>query len=214
MFHFVFAGIGIVHRIHVHEPVDVGALGLFLQDRIHHFRLDLRTERDRARLRLRLQPCFLGGLRRLEQLGLQQANHEPDPGAPAEAVAAQVFAGADDADVAVLVVLAEDMSISYGGRPYVLCSESEQWRANAVIAESISFLSGLKFVCLDRSDLLDTNGWLQLLKWMDTLAYERDIETAIVLATTDWEPSDLTDLMQSVRIEAGEIVRPEQREAA
>lgn len=113
-----------------------------------------------------------------------------------------------------LVVLAEDMSISYGGRPYVLCSESERYRVDAVIAESISFLSGLKFVCLDRSDLLDTNGWLQLLKWMDTLAYERDIETAIVLATTDWEPSDLTDLMQSVRIEAGEIVRPEQREAA
>lgn len=113
-----------------------------------------------------------------------------------------------------LVALDADMSISYGERPYALCSESEQWRANALLAESISYLSGLKMFVLDRADLLDADGWAQLLKWIDTLAYEKDVDTVIVLATTDYEPSDLTDLMQSVRIEAGAIVRPEQREAA
>jgi hypothetical protein len=106
------------------------------------------------------------------------------------------------------------MSISYGGRPYALCSESEQWRANAIIAEAISFLSGLKLIVLDRSDLLDAEGWAQLLKWADTLAYETDVDTVLILATMDGEPDGLTDLMQSVRIEAGAIAGEKQREAA
>jgi len=113
-----------------------------------------------------------------------------------------------------LVELDRDMQITYGGRPLALCSESEQFRANAVIAEAISFLSGLQFLALDRADLLDAEGLAQLMRWADTLAYEKDIETLLVLATTDGEPEGLTDLMQSVRIEAGEIVQPEQREAA
>lgn len=111
------------------------------------------------------------------------------------------------------VAIDADMAITYGGRPLGLCSESETWRANAIIAEAISFLSGLKFAVLDRADVLDAEGWAQLMKWADTLAYEQDIDTMLILATTDGEPEGLTDLMQCVRIEAGAIAGEKQREA-
>lgn len=113
-----------------------------------------------------------------------------------------------------LVTLDEDMSIRYGGQPIRHCSESEQYRANAIIAEAISFLSGLRFLCLDRADLLDSQGWSDLMYWADTLAYQKDVDTVLILGTTDGEPTGLTDLMQHVRIEAGQIVQQEQREAA
>lgn len=46
-----------------------------------------------------------------EQLGLQQPDDEPHPGTPAEAVPAHVIAGADEADLTVLVVLHEDHAL-------------------------------------------------------------------------------------------------------
>ncbi len=45
---------------------------------------------------------------RCEQLRLEQPDDEPDAAAPAETVTTHVVARADDADVAVLVVLDED----------------------------------------------------------------------------------------------------------
>ncbi len=45
---------------------------------------------------------------RREELGLQQPDDEPDATAPAEAVTTHVIARADDAHVAVLVMLDED----------------------------------------------------------------------------------------------------------
>ena len=113
-----------------------------------------------------------------------------------------------------LVVLAEDMSITYGGRPYGLCSESEQWRANAVIAEAISFLSGLKMAVFDRADLLDAEGWTQLVKWADVLAYEKDIHTLLILATMDAAPPGVTDLMQCVRLCSGRLYEANERRVA
>ena len=46
-----------------------------------------------------------------EQLRLQQPDDEPDAAAPAQAVAAHVVAGADDAHLTVLVVLDEDHAL-------------------------------------------------------------------------------------------------------
>ena len=39
--YFVFARVGVVYRIEMHEPVDIGPLRLFIQDRIDDFVLDL-----------------------------------------------------------------------------------------------------------------------------------------------------------------------------
>lgn len=77
-----------------------------------------------------------------------------------------------------------DMSIeTFDGRPYKLLSESEKWRADAMLAEAISHLSGLKLMVLDRFDVLDLKGRGDLLCWLDTLAEQREIDTALVLGT-------------------------------
>ena len=57
-----------------------------------------------------------------------------------------------------------------GGRAYQLRSESEKWRADAMLAEAISFVSGLGFIALDGFDVLDGAGRSQLIGWLVTLA--------------------------------------------
>ena len=61
-----------------------------------------------------------------------------------------------------LVQIAPDMSITYGGRPYALCSESERYRADVMLALVIGSLSGLRFLLLDRVDVLSTRGRIAL----------------------------------------------------
>ena len=46
----------------------------------------------------------------------------------------------------------------YGGRPYVLCSRSEQWRTNVILQIAIALLEGAALVCIDGADILSTNG--------------------------------------------------------
>ena len=60
-----------------------------------------------------------------------------------------------------------DMSVTCGDRPYALLSESEQWRADAMLAEAISHVSGLRLLVLDRFDVLDLKGREDLLAWLD-----------------------------------------------
>jgi hypothetical protein len=96
-----------------------------------------------------------------------------------------------------------DMSISCvvpGGeeRPYALLSESERWRADAMVAEAISHQSGLKLLVLDRFDVLDAQGRADLLAWLDVLAQNGEIETALLFGTLKALP---TGLPQSVAAE-------------
>ncbi len=58
-----------------------------------------------------------------------------------------------------------DLDIAIGGRDYALCSESEQWRADAVLAEAIATRSGLDLIMLDRVDVLDVSSRGELLEW-------------------------------------------------
>lgn len=66
--------------------------------------------------------------------------------------------------------IGDDMEITMGGRAYQLRSESEKWRADAMLAEAISFVSGLGFIALDGFDVLDGAGRSQLIGWLVTLA--------------------------------------------
>lgn len=82
------------------------------------------------------------------------------------------------------VHIAADMTVTWlDGRPYKLLSESEKWRADAMLAEAISHLSGLKLLLLDRFDVLDLKGRADLLCWLDILAEQKEIDTALVLGT-------------------------------
>ena len=105
-----------------------------------------------------------------------------------------------------------DMTITAGGRLYALLSESEKWRVDAMIAEAISHLSGVKLLVLDRVDVLDFVGREDLLYWLDGLAEDGEIETALLFATLKALPAALPDSAAAVWIENGTAGRV--REAA
>lgn len=81
-----------------------------------------------------------------------------------------------------------DMAITVGSRLYGLLSESERWRADALLAVTIAQLSGLRLVVLDRLDVLDATGREDALFWLSDVAEAGQIDTAIVLATLKAAP--------------------------
>lgn len=93
-----------------------------------------------------------------------------------------------------LVCVNQDMTIAYGTRmDYRLLSESEQWRVDAIIAEAISHLSGMKVIVLDRFDMLDQPARSELLGWLDMLAENKEIDTALVFGTLKEAPKGLPE---------------------
>ncbi len=104
--------------------------------------------------------------------------------------------------------ISKDMTIAAGEegaqlRDYALLSESEKWRADAMIAEAVSHLSGMKLLVLDRFDVLDLNGREDLMIWLDTLAQAGDIETALIFGTLKALPAQLPDTAKGFWIENG-----------
>jgi DNA repair exonuclease SbcCD ATPase subunit len=104
------------------------------------------------------------------------------------------------------VALDGDMVVRVGGRVYGLLSESEKWRADAVIAEAISHISGRKLLVLDRMDVLDLPSRAQLIGWLDTLADFGDIDTAIVCGTLKQKPTGLPKHITAHWVVGGEIL--------
>lgn len=86
------------------------------------------------------------------------------------------------------VRIGADMAITVGGRLYGLCSESERWRADAMLAMTIAVLSGLRLAVLDRLDVLDATGREDALYWLSDVADAQLVDTAIVLATLKSAP--------------------------
>lgn len=95
------------------------------------------------------------------------------------------------------VSVSNDMAITYGGRAYSLLSESEKWRADAMITEAISFISENKLFALDRMDVLDVKSRGNCLAWLETLADNDEIDTVFVAATLKQQPAE-SDVMQVV----------------
>lgn len=82
-----------------------------------------------------------------------------------------------------LPVIDCDMNIAVGGRPYGLLSESEKWRADCLLAEAISHVSGRRLLVLDRMDVLDAPGRNDLIFWLADMADANAFDTALVLGT-------------------------------
>lgn len=81
------------------------------------------------------------------------------------------------------VEISTDMAITADGRIYGLMSESAQWRIDTLLAAMISQISELKFIMLDRFDVLDGQGRKQLIGMLRTLAGMKLIDQAIVCGT-------------------------------
>ncbi|MGL4526515.1 MAG: hypothetical protein ACRCUC_06005, partial [Aestuariivirga sp.] len=99
-----------------------------------------------------------------------------------------------------------EMQIRVDGRLYSLKSESAKWRSDAAIAEAISNLSGLRFIAIDRCDVMDTGNRLAFLKWLHGLAASGEIDTALVFGTFKSLPTVPTTFLP-VWIERGAIVQ-------
>jgi hypothetical protein len=103
-----------------------------------------------------------------------------------------------------------DMTITAGGRPYNLISESEQWRTDAMLAEAISRLANIGLLILDRADVLQPSDRPTLIGWLESLAVIKAIQTAIVAITLKSRPTGMPDTVQTVWIEDGRIVSADQ----
>jgi hypothetical protein len=109
-------------------------------------------------------------------------------------------------------IINDDMSISVTRdqttkqTPYALLSESEQWRVDAMIAEAISHVSGIKIMVLDRFDVLDMQNRSDLICWLDGLAQDGAIDTCIIFGTLKESPKKLPESFQSYWIENGRVV--------
>lgn len=70
------------------------------------------------------------------------------------------------------VALHPAMHITRDNRLLPLCSEAEQWTAEAMICEAIATVTGEKFLVLDRVDVLGVKRREALLTWCDQLAQD------------------------------------------
>ncbi|MFP4561602.1 MAG: AAA family ATPase [Thiohalorhabdus sp.] len=105
------------------------------------------------------------------------------------------------------VHIGADMTITAGGRPFNLLSESEQWRAGAAIAEALAYVSGVGLLVLDRLDILDIPARGQALQWLTSLA---DTHQVLVMGTLKSLPGSLPGGVQGVWLENGRITNSEE----
>lgn len=96
-----------------------------------------------------------------------------------------------------------DMGITMGRRDYALLSESEQWRADAMIAEAIAHVSGLRLLVLDRFDVLDLRGRGELLGWLSDLAERDELDTALLFGTMKAAPTGLPETITAFWLSDG-----------
>jgi hypothetical protein len=73
---------------------------------------------------------------------------------PVIAMTNKLLLSAAEASGWPLVVLHEDMRVTFDNRPFALCSESEQWRADAMLSFAFAYVSDTMLVTLDRMDVL------------------------------------------------------------
>ena len=83
-------------------------------------------------------------------------------------------------------VVTPTMDILVENRTFGLQSESSQWRAQASIAEAISFISEVGLVVLDRIDVLDLANRGKLIKWM--IAVAKDHNNILLIGTLKEAP--------------------------
>ena len=74
---------------------------------------------------------------------------------------------------------------------------------DAMIAEAVSHLSGVRLLVLDRVDVLDMAGREDLLYWLDGLAADGEIDSALLFATLKALPANLPENIEAIWIENG-----------
>lgn len=99
------------------------------------------------------------------------------------------------------VQISTDMQITADGRIYGLMSESAKWRIDTLLAGMIAQISELKFMVLDRFDVLDMPGRGELINMLLDLADMGAIEQVIILGTLKAPLSGMPPEISQVWIE-------------
>ena len=73
--------------------------------------------------------------------------------------------------------VADDGTITAWGRPYSLLSESEQYRADLLLAAALAVASGNRIVVADRADVLEPKARGELVNWLLDLTEDGDTPT-------------------------------------
>lgn len=76
-----------------------------------------------------------------------------------------------------------DMAITRAGLPYALLSESARWRVDVAIAITLARLSALRFVVLDRMDVLEIPARQGFLVALHRMISQQEMDTVIVMGT-------------------------------
>lgn len=183
---------------------------------------DLRQERDKVTAKVgameEAQNAIAGRASTIEQAAKHHAEVKawlliadalaPD-GIPAEILSSAITPVNDS--LAMLAGLAkwkpvqilDDMSVNVGGRAYGLVSESAKWRADTLLALAIAQISQLRFVVLDRFDVLDLPGRGQLLALLVELAKMKAMDTMIMCGTMKAIPKGLPAQVRAVWVANG-----------
>lgn len=93
------------------------------------------------------------------------------------------------------VQVGPDMQIRYGDRLYGLCSVSEKWRADALIAFAIAQMSTLKVAVLDGLDVLDMKSRVRMIQMSQQLVELTAMESIIFMATLKEKPKMPADVL-------------------
>lgn len=119
------------------------------------------------------------------------------------------------------VSIGEDMSITMertAGKPrlYQLESASYRWRADAMIAQVVATMSGLKVLVLDAVDTLQPSARPELFSWVDMLVDPEvgDIDSVILLAALQNPPAGLLDTFQLAWLDNGSVAAVQEQAAA
>lgn len=183
---------------------------------------DLRQERDKVTAKVGAMEEAEMAIASREQTFINAAKHHaeikawlliaealaPD-GIPAEILSSAITPVNDS--LAMLAGLAkwkpvqilDDMSVNVGGHAYGLVSESAKWRADTLLALAIAQISQLRFVVLDRFDVLDLPGRGQLLALLVELAKMKAMDTMIMCGTMKAIPKGLPPQVRAVWVANG-----------
>jgi len=101
------------------------------------------------------------------------------------------------------VEITKDMQITADGRIYGLMSESAQWRIDTLLAAMIAQISELRFMVLDRFDVLDMTGRKQLIGMLMQLADMGLIEQAIICGTLKSPLAGMPESVGQIWVENG-----------
>lgn len=87
-----------------------------------------------------------------------------------------------------IAAIQNDLTLTYGGRAYGMCSESEQWRASALFAYVVAQRSGVRVLALDRFDVLQRDHRGDVLSWLLALTDSDLLDFVLVTGTLDSAP--------------------------